>query len=210
MLNLSVGMNQYASILVAVISLLIGIFQPLEQQVMIDSPKQGEAVQGQVIVTGTTQLENFQSYDVSFSYQHDSTNTWFPITESKEGVKAGNLASWDTTTITDGTYRLRIKVYLTDGRAVQTIVTGLRVRNYTPIETATPAPVILIGTGTPVPQEVVDYTAGGTTLTPIGENPVKINREELGGSLIRGGMIALLLFISLGFYLGLRALIRRG
>ena len=203
-------MNRYATVFLLGISFLIGIFRPADQQASIDSPKQGEALQGQVVVNGTTQMDGFQSYEVSFSYQHDATNTWFPISESKVGVKAGSLATWDTTTITDGTYRLRVKVYLTGGRAVQSMVTGLRVRNYTPIETATPAPVSASGTQTPSTLEAVDYTAGGTTLTPMAENPVKIGGGDLGISLIKGGMVALLLFVVLGLYLSVRALFRRG
>ena len=63
---------------------------------------------------------------------------WFLIQYSYEPVENGTLAVWDTSTIADGNYHLRIKVLLTDGRTRETIVSQLRVRNYTAVETSTP------------------------------------------------------------------------
>ncbi len=210
MLNLIVGMNKLFFTLVLAISLLSSSLQAADQQVTIDSPKPGEALQGNVEIKGTTQMDGFQSYQVSFSYQHDSTYTWFPISEGKDPVKEGNLATWDTTTITDGTYRLRVKVFLKDGRTMQALVTGLRVRNYTAIETSTPAPPSESGTESVSTPEPGDYAPSGATLTPQGGNPVSIDKSNLADSLLKGGIAAMVLFILLGVYFAIRTLFRRG
>jgi len=196
-------------VLLAVLGLFFtfGPLRPTAQQVVVDSPRPGEALQGQVVINGTTDLENFQSYEVSFAYQQDSTNTWFPLFSGKELVREGALATWDTTTISDGTYRLRVMVFLSDGRAVQTVVSGLRVRNYTAVETTTPAPeATLQGMATETP---ADYIPAGTTLTPSAGNPAQVNSNDLGGSLALGGLVALGLFVLIGLYLAARALFRR-
>jgi hypothetical protein len=211
MLDLSVAMNHFIVLISVVVSfLLAGPFQQAAQQVTIDSPKPGEALQGKVSISGTVPAEGFESYEVSFSYQHDTTNTWFLIDQGKEAVSAGALASWDTTTIADGTYRLRVTAFLKGGRAVQTMVTGLRVRNYTTVETSTPAPVNASGTEIVVTPLAADYKPLFHTPTPPGFNPAQVTKQDLSSSLMYGGMAALGLFVILGLYLGARSLFRRG
>ena len=189
------------------ILLFYGLLGPTTQQVVVDSPRPGDALQGRVVINGTSDLEGFQSYEVSFAYQQDATNTWFAIYQGKDAIKEGALATWDTTTISDGTYRIRVMVFLSDGRAVQTVVSGLRVRNYSPIETATPAP---LETSAIQPTDMAaDYMPQGVTPEPTGTNPARINGSELGNSLVMGGLAALGLFVLLGIYLLLRALFRR-
>jgi hypothetical protein len=206
MLNLPVAMIR---ILLAFwgIFFLSGPLNPLAQQVVVDSPRPGDALQGQVVINGTTDLEGFQSYEVSFAYQQDATSTWFPLYSGKEAVKEGALATWDTTIISDGTYRLRVMVFLGDGRAVQTVVSGLRVRNYTAVETTTPAPErTLEGQSTSV---TGDYVPEGAALSPTANNPAQIRGTDLGSSLALGGLVALGLFVLIGLYLAVRALFRR-
>lgn len=188
---------------------LSGALRPLAQQVMIDSPRPGDALQGQVAITGTTDIEGLQSYEVSFAYQRDETDTWFSIGRGEEVLRGETLTTWDTTMISDGTYRLRVVALLEDGRTLETIVTGLRVRNYTPIETSTPEPVNLSEAGeTSTPQS--DYVPAGGTQTLTTGQSVGVTSNNLGDSLVRGGLVALVLFIVLGAYLGVRGLFRRG
>ncbi len=72
---------------------LIGWLVPSSQQVMVDTPKPGEAVQGQVIIAGNVDLEGFQSYEVSFAYQKDETNTWFLIGRGEQIVRGGDTGN---------------------------------------------------------------------------------------------------------------------
>ena len=197
------------SILLLLALLISGPHRPLTQQVIIDSPRQGEALQGQVAITGTTDIEGLQSYQVDFAYQRDQTNTWFPVARGDEVLRGETLATWDTTTISDGVYRLRVRAELEDGRTLETMVGGLRVRNYTPVETNTPEPLVAAGVGGTETQRA-DYVPSNQTPTPLSGNPAEVTSTNLGDSLVRGGLVALLLFIVLGAYLGLRGLIRRG
>ena len=86
-----------------------------------------------------SEIVGFQSAEVAFAYGKDNS-TWFLITGSDQPVRDGVLASWDTTTIADGTYLLRVRVNTSDGEVVEVEAKDLRVRNYTPIETSTPRP----------------------------------------------------------------------
>ena len=210
MLDLSVAMNRILFALSLVISLVFGSPFQQTQQVVVDAPKPGEALQGKVTINGTIPADGFKSYDVSFSFQHDTTNTWFLISQGNDAVQAGALAEWDTTTISDGTYRIRVTVFLKDGRAVQTMITGLRVRNYTTVETSTPAPVLPEGTLTLPTLSAVDYSPLGSTATPLAGNPAQVSAVQLGDSLVKGGLVALALFVLVGLYLLVRGLFRRG
>lgn len=207
-LNLPVAMlNTIVGLLI--VFLLSWPPAPLAQQVMVTSPLPGEAVQGQTVIRGTTDIEELQSYEVSFSYQGDETNTWFPIGRGTERLKDQSLATWDTTTISDGEYRLRVRVFLEDGRTLETVVSGLRVRNYSPVETSTPEPLKTVSVDKAT-QPAVDFTPSGPETADTSSNPAGLTSDMLGNSLVRGGLIAIGLFILLGIYLGIRGLARRG
>ncbi len=190
--------------------LLAGWFAPSAQQVIVDTPRPGEAVQGQVTIAGNVDLEGFQSYEVSFAYQRDDTNTWFLIGRGDQIVRGGTLATWDTTTITDGQYRIRVRVYLTEGKMAETIVPQVRVRNYTPIETNTPVPQGAVGAQKSITVPG-DYTPSSmeaqSTASP---NPLEISPEKLQRSFLLGGVIAIGLFILLGGYFLLQVIFRKG
>jgi hypothetical protein len=216
MLNFFVAMKR---VLFALFSFLLYSGLPVllqqQEQVKVSAPIAGEALQGQIAILGTTALEGFQSFEVAYTYQQDTTNTWFLLYQGKEAVEDGELAVWDTTTISDGIYRLRVMVYLSDGRAVQTVVSGLRVRNYSPIETATAAHNAQTdGASTPTPADYVPEGAGRTPeqdLTNPGYlgNPAGLGVTDLSSTMALGGLIALGLFVLLGLYLVVRAVINR-
>jgi hypothetical protein len=190
--------------------LVAGWFVPLAQQVIVDTPRPGEAVQGQVTIAGNVDLEGFQSYEVSFAYQRDDTNTWFLIGKGDQIVRGGTLATWDTTTITDGQYRIRVRVYLSEGRMAETIVQQVRVRNYTPIETSTPVPQGAVGSQKTITAPG-DYTPSGVKgQDTVPANPLEISSDKLQHSFLLGGIVAIGLFILLGGYFLLQVLFRKG
>jgi hypothetical protein len=108
----------------------------------IVSPSPGEAVQGLVTIQGSASHPLFMSYDLTFTYQDAPISTWFPIVEDRD-VEAvdGRLGLWDTTGISDGEYRLRLRVHLENGTTLEDVIEGIRVRNKSIIETPTPAAV---------------------------------------------------------------------
>ncbi len=179
-------------------------------QVEISAPGPGEALQGVVEISGTTGVEGFQSAEISFAYQADPTSTWFLILQTNQPVMEGLLARWDTSTITDGLYRLRVQVFLQDGQVVEFVVDGLRVRNYSPVETSTPA---VLPTGQPTrtltATLLTDFAATAPVLTPLPTNPVEISEQRFTASIFQGVLVVFSAAVVAGFYLGLRWLIRR-
>jgi hypothetical protein len=178
-------------------------------QIKIDSPRDGDALQGVVSVTGTTEVEGFRSMELAFAYQADTTGTWFLIARSSTAVKEGALTSWDTTTISDGSYRLRVQVTLEDGRVLETIVDELRVRNYLPVETATPGSRAGQVTPTPTHTPLPDFEFVEADPTPLPTNPAVITQRDLQASLMQGALVVAGAFGLVGLYLALRAAFRR-
>ena len=80
----------------------------------IDSPKEGTQIGGVVSVLGSVQIDDLQSYRLSFGEGEDPVH-WIGIGETRgEPLEAGRLALWDTTQIPDDIYSLRLRA-ITDG-----------------------------------------------------------------------------------------------
>lgn len=190
--------------------------------ISIQAPSGGQALQGLMIIQGSDDIAGFMSASIAFTYHGDPTGTWFLITESEIPVSDGALATWDTTLISDGDYDLRLMVKKNDGSLETIFVYGVRVRNYTPVETDTPAPPT--PSTTPLPPTPGASGASGAALTltstptltpvpptktPLPTNPAELSQTVILSTLGSGGLIALGLFIVLGIYLAARALLRQ-
>ena len=192
---------------------------PIAHQVTIQNPSPGQALQGMVVIHGNTAVEGFQKAELEFSYHANSSGTWFLIEESDAPV-TGDLAQWDTNTITDGVYDLRLTVILADGSQTSVTVDGVRVRNYSAIETDTPTPPPL--NATPNPGEALASTASPTatltatpqaltpTFTPLPVNPAQLSTLQVWGSLGKGALAAAGLFALMGIYQMIHSLRRKG
>lgn len=174
----------------------------------IDNPLPGQALQGVVSITGSTALDGFASAQIEFCYESDASQTWFLIQEDIPAIENDVLASWDTTTLTDGVYRIRLRVAKTNGGVETVEVAGVRVRNYSAIETNTPQSQ---AGETQVSGATATATARAiqSTPTPQPPNPAAVTDDDLRDS-IHGGLIAVAgVFLIFGFYLGVRRLGRR-
>ena len=170
-------------------------------QPVITAPAAGDALQGVVSIEGTSQVDGFASTEISFEYSGDPTGTWFQIATSTQAVQAGVLASWDTTAISDGNYDLRLRVILSDGKSLEVMVTNLRVRNYTPVET--PTPTTVVPESTPLPTPTLTPTPFFTpTAQPA--NPAALTTTQVVASIGVGGLAAVSLLLLLGLYVWLR------
>jgi len=206
MLNLQIAMFRL------ILSLLFAGWSVLLQQdaaePTLDQPQPGQAVQGVVSIAGSTQVEGFSSALIEFRYEDDPRQTWFIIQENIPSIDNDVLASWDTTTITDGIYHLRLMVVKSDGTFITAEVAGVRVRNYSLIETNTPAVV---------PEETTESSAtpvftpeiAQSTSTAQPPNPVTVSNVDLQTSAAGGLFVALGLFLLFGIYIGLSRLRRR-
>ncbi len=184
--------------------------------IRIDAPLPGEALQGNVTITGSTQVDGFLAAELTFTYANDTTGTWFLVAEMFAPVENDVLAVWDTFALTDGDYILQLTVYLADGSRQVALVEGLRMRNYSAVETSTPAPTETptpVPTAdprqfTPTPTPTITVTPTPTPLaptpTPLPSNPAEISPDNIANSLLRGAAGALAGLLILGFYLSLR------
>lgn len=99
----------------------------------ITTPAPGESLTGMVTVAGSANHPAFVSYDLAFAYATDVTGTWFPLAEAvTTPVRDGPLALWDTRSLSDEVYVLRLQVLLDDGSLLEATVGDLQVSNYTP------------------------------------------------------------------------------
>jgi hypothetical protein len=177
---------------------------------VITSPETGQVVQGLVIVSGTVTVLGFSSYELSFAYQDDPTGTWFTLQNSSLPVFEDELGVWDTTTMTDGDYSLRLRVFLLDGSERETIVPGLRVRNYTPVPTptftatATAFAQIVPPTAQLLATAPATMTPSHPTPTPFPPNPAGLEVSSISRALGRGAILVSLLMLGVGLILRLR------
>ncbi|MEE9188187.1 MAG: hypothetical protein V3U36_02380, partial [Anaerolineales bacterium] len=154
------------------------------------------------LILGEINIEEPLSVELSFSYSDDQRGTWFIIHEVEGTIPREINFEWDTTTITDGQYTLRLLVR-TEQDQIISLVPGLRVRNYSAIETDTPVP-----TSTPAPADTHAPTVTATmtltpvpfTPTPLPPNPAQIDTRDIGMSIGKGAIIVISIFAILGIY----------
>lgn len=169
----------------------------------IVSPNPGGVVQGLFIIEGSASHPLFEAYDLSFTFQQAPLATWFPIVETRRvEVVDGRLGLWDTNGISDGEYKLRLRVFLENGTTLEDVIEGVRIRNVSPVETSTPAaiggtlpsatPPPPTPTPRPTPIALVEAPGGSSVLV------------ALQSGLFVGGMIVL----GLGAYLYVRRRLR--
>ncbi len=171
----------------------------------IVAPPDGQYVQGQVPIKVATDVPNFSSAELDFAYASDSTPNWFLIQTASLPVTGQVMALWDTTTITDGDYLLRLRVTLADA-STQDAIETVRVRNYTalptpsPVATVTPTPFVEVPTAIiTVPTETVTASPLPPLFTPtaLPPNPAGMSTGEVfsgfwKGALLVGVLVALL------------------
>src|SRR6266508_6471888 len=177
--------------------------------IAITSPAPDDVLRGQVTIAGKVEVPSFVSVQLDFAYASNQTNTWFTIQTFSQPLPDTTLATWDTTTITDGDYVLRLLVNFEDGTA-QEVTVPVKIGNDalptpTPEPTATPEPdTALIPTpfllaASPTPTDVPRSTP--TALPP---NPVSLGQNQIYASLGRGALVILGLFALAGIIIRVR------
>ncbi|MBN2117005.1 MAG: hypothetical protein JW730_10555 [Anaerolineales bacterium] len=178
--------------------------------IAITSPAAEEVLRGPAAVTGTLDVPDFASARLDFAYASNPTDTWFTIQAFSGPVVDSTLAVWDTTSITDGDYMLRLRVDFEDG-TFQEVTVPVKVGNDA-VSTPTslpPAPTpegvgVLVPTpfllaASPTPTEVPPPTP-----TALPANPVSLRRNEIYASLGRGALVILGLFVLAGLIIRIR------
>ena len=174
------------------------------------SPTDGQVVAGTVEVKGSVPDDDFDYAEVSFAFSDETVSNWFLISRLDQTVHDETLALWDTTTITDGIYKLKVTVHRKNGTTSEIMVEDIRVGNYThydvPTATATAASVI----ETPSLNETVEPTVVMKPLpTDLPKNPASIGEDDFKLSLISGVTLAVLVLVVLGIYVLFRRVARK-
>jgi hypothetical protein len=173
----------------------------------IAQPLPGEAAQGLIQVTGTIMVEDLVSYRLEFAYQEENNQSWFGISNGNTPISEGILGEWDTSSIPDSNYDLRLTVNRETAEPIVLIVEGIRVRNYSAIETNTPAPTNILPSQTPTVVESVTVTPTVEVLpspTALAPNPAAITGEDIQINLIKGALGGVAIFILFLIYRGTR------
>ena len=161
----------------------------------ITTPEDGAAVMGKVEVRGYIKATNFSSFDLEFSHAGADDLSWFPITTSTGNPSDGLLGIWDTSSIADGDYHLRLTVFYKDLRSAEIKVENIRVRNYTPIETSIPEENLLpSGSGEVSVKPTFPVPANQQIVKAV--NDIEINQSDLIKTVlisIAGGIILVVL-----------------
>jgi hypothetical protein len=176
-----------------------------QPEITILAPMAGQAIRGNVPILVDTATQGFVSAALFFSYENDNTGTWFLISESLESIPDGVMTEWDTTTLTDGRYDLRLVVKLDHGEQYTSVVPSLRVRNYSPIETDTPTP-----SPTSAPQATPSPSiTPSPTPTPFPPNPLQVTQYDIWVNLLRGAAGGFAAIVLAGLYISIRKVFRK-
>ena len=192
--------------------LLLGLILVAAQEsppIAITSPAPDEILRGQVTITGKVDVPSFVSVQLDFAYAPNPTNTWFTIQTFSQPLVDSTLATWDTTSITDGDYVLRLRINFEDGTS-QEVTVPIKIGN-----DALPTPT-LEPSSTPEPESVVIPTpfllAASPTPTEVPRptptafpaNPVSLGQNQIYASLSRGALVILGLFAVAGLIIRVR------
>jgi hypothetical protein len=103
-------------------------------------PAEGDTLSGSVQITGTVEHHEFASYQLDFATA-DQPDDWLSIQgATSQKVTEGVLGLWDTSSLPNGVYRLRLLVNLRSGDTFETVVESLEVDNTRPTDVPTVAP----------------------------------------------------------------------
>ncbi len=207
--------------------------RPSQQQAVITSPQPLSVVRGRVTIEGTAVHPNFLRYELYYSPEPVRDDSWVFIGEAHYNqVANGFLGTWDTTSLPDGLYSLRLRVVRQDANYEEYIVRGLQVANTQPTDTPTPAatptptatptplpptPTVLVmapvletpttpePAGTPVP--TANPQRGSIERPPAQRMPEILSLRGMARAFWMGARWSLIAFAAVGVFFGLKSLI---
>lgn len=151
----------------------VGAMPALQYQGAISSPRANAVLRGQVVVEGTANHPDFWKYEVRVTpglNPNVRDDQWFRVLVREQAVNNGQLAVWDTTTVPDGVYTLRLRVVRRDGNWQDFDVLPLNVGN-TVQPTAVPAPPTATPEPPPTPEEASTPTPdSAASPTPVNQS----------------------------------------
>ncbi len=144
--------------------------QAQEARPVIAEPKPDAAVRGVVQIIGTATHPQFQRYELYYApWPVPSDQSWIFIGDAHYNQQPlGLLGTWDSRTVPDGAYALRVRVVKVDGNYLDSDPRRVLVVNTRPLPSPTP-----VATDTPVPQPTVARPTPTTVIEvlPPAESP---------------------------------------
>ncbi len=127
-------------------------WQAQEARPVIAEPKPDAAVRGVVQIIGTATHPQFQRYELYYApWPVPSDQSWIFIGDAHYNQQPlGLLGTWDSRTVPDGAYALRVRVVKVDGNYLDSDPRRVLVVNTRPLPSPTP-----FATDTPVPPPTV-------------------------------------------------------
>jgi hypothetical protein len=127
-----------------------------EQRPMLAQPEPDAAVRGVVQMVGTATHPQFQRYELYYApWPVPSDQSWIFIGDAHfQQQPLGLLGTWDSRSVPDGAYGLRVRVVKQDGNYIDGEPRRVLVVNTRPLEPPTPteAPAVAVeATNTPPP-----------------------------------------------------------
>ena len=99
----------------------------IPEQIMITFPEPGDEVSGIVKITGTANIPNFGFY--KYEVARRGTQDWATISAAREPKQNTELGDWNTSSLTNGDYFLRLVVTDNVGVSLEPCVIAVRVVN---------------------------------------------------------------------------------
>ena len=207
---------------------------PLQQQAdlaIISFPGNNEVIRGIISITGSATHPAFDRFQIAYAREPVIRNdAWITIgIERRDQIVNGELAIWDTRTIPDGSYSLRLRAIRIDGNYAEIEIKQVVVANTQPTETPTPATPA--GTATPtisptplpstptiiIPQPIIDTPTPRLlaqvidlpTPRPTNDGSLPIPAIEVDTALLKSGCFwgagaMLVIFLFFGFLAAIR------
>jgi hypothetical protein len=194
-LNLTVAMKRFILVILSFFVLVTSGFT-LPENIVISYPQNGQSVQGVVEITGSVVSDLFLSGEIYYAYNNTENTTWFLITQLDQPIENGVLARWDTTTITDGEYQIKMKLIKTDNTIDELIIQPVYVRNYSIEPTVIPASTNM----TVTVEEDIPTSPSNEFSTPFPQNPASVSSEGIKRSITFGIILILISLTGLLIY----------
>jgi len=207
MLNLSIAMIKEFMVALFIAFFLTSGASAATSGVELLTPTDGQVLQGNVEVKGSIPSEGFVSATLAYAYADSDSETWFLISTISQPVNNDVLAIWDTSTISDGDYQLKLTVTRQNGQVQDVIVKKLLVRNYTPVESTAEIIVTQVENISEVSATVPPPLIHQATAYPV--NRAALNTDSVNVRLKQGATLGIVCLLALGVYSFFRGWLRR-
>jgi hypothetical protein len=132
-----------------------------EARPIIAQPGEGAVVRDVIQIIGTATHPQFQRYELYYApYPVPSDQSWIFIGDAHNNQQPlGLLGTWDSRSVPDGAYALRVRVVKADGNYLDSDPRRVTVANTAPVDTPTPEAPLTPLPELPPTESPVDATA---------------------------------------------------